>query len=334
MHASCQYRFSIVTPTYNRAHLLERLCASLEAQTLNDFEWIVVDDGSTDDTREVVKRLSAKASFPVAYILQPNSGKHVAVNAGIRTARGYFVGILDSDDKYTPNALNSCWVHWLQISEVDRGEFVGLTGLCASEDGSLIGNRFPADLFDSDAIECRTLYKIKGDKKGFQRTDVLRQFPFPENLGRFVPEGIVWNRISRQLKTRYVNEVWAVVEYRRDGLTAQSVSSRVKSPLAALLYHQELLASGRLLPFSSRLRNSANLLRFSLHAKTLVNCATVSKAQLALSAPLGVALYMRDKIKLATLKLPLLSRQIPRHSANAFAASGLRRQKEAEERHA
>jgi len=300
MQASCQYRFSIVTPTYNRAHLLERLCASLEAQTLHDFEWIVVDDGSADDTRRVMKRLSAKASFPIAYIQQPNSGKHVAVNAGIRTARGYFVGILDSDDKYTPNALNSCWMHWRRIPEVDQEGFVGLTGLCASEDGCIIGNRFPADLFDSDPIECHTLYKIKGDKKGFQRTDVLRQFPFPENLGRFVPEAIVWNRVSRHFKTRYLNEVWAVVEYRRDGLTAHTVSSRVNSPQAASLYYQELLRGGRALPFSSSIRNSANLLRFSLHARSLVNCAPVPKAPLALSVPLGLALYLRDKIKLAT----------------------------------
>jgi glycosyltransferase involved in cell wall biosynthesis len=268
-----RYRFSIVTPTYNRAHLLEQVYSSLKAQTLHDFEWMVVDDGSTDNTRSVVDDLAAKATFSVSYIHQPNCGKHVAVNAGIRVACGYFIGILDSDDKYAPNALQSCWQHWQQIPEAERSRFVGLTGLCVAEDGRIIGDRYPTDPFDSDPIECCTRIKIKGDKKGFLRTDVLRQFPFPEDLGRFVPEGIVWNRIARQFKTRYLNEVWAVVEYRADGLTAHSVSTRVKSPNAALLYYKELLGCGRALPLTSRIRNSANLLRFSLHARSFASCA-------------------------------------------------------------
>ncbi len=294
-----KYRFSIITPTYNRAHLLERLWESLEAQTLRDFEWIVVDDGSADNTGLVVEQLSAKASFPVRYIYQTNSGKHVAVNVAVRMARGYFVGILDSDDKYTPKALQSCWEHWQQVPETRYASFVGLTGLCADEDGNIVGTRFPADLLDSDAIECRTRFKVMGDKKGFQRTDVLRQFPFPEDLGRFVPEGIVWNRISQKFKTRYVNECWTIMEYRPDGLCAHALSTRAKSPRAASLYHKELLTAGRELSVSSRIRNSANLFRFSLHARSLVDCAVVPKAQLAVSVPLGIALYFRDKIKLA-----------------------------------
>lgn len=299
MQSKNQYRFSIITPTYNRAQLLERLWESLEAQTLRDFEWIVVDDGSADNTRSVVEQLSAKASFPVCYIYQTNSGKHVAVNVAVRMAHGYFVGILDSDDKYTANALDSCWGHWQQISEAQQLGFVGLTALCADEDGRMIGTRFPEDLFDSDALECSARFKIKGDKKGFQRTDVLRRFPFPEHLGRFVPEGIVWNRIAHQFKTRYVNEVWTIMEYQPDGLSARTVSTRVMSPQAASLYYKELLDAGRELPFSSRIRNSANLLRFSLHSRNFADCLTVSKRQLALSCPIAVALYVQDKIKLA-----------------------------------
>src|SRR5260370_27631859 len=154
MQSKNQYRFSIITPTYNRAHLLGRLCERLEAETLRDFEWIVVDDGSADSTRLVVEQLSAKASFPVRYIYQTNSGKHVAVNVAVRMARGYFVGILDSDDKYTTNALNSSWAHWQQIPEAEQLELVGVTALCAEKQGHVRGSRFPAALFDFDADEC------------------------------------------------------------------------------------------------------------------------------------------------------------------------------------
>jgi glycosyltransferase involved in cell wall biosynthesis len=211
------------------------------------------------------------------YVSQQNSGKHVAVNAGIRSARGYFIGILDSDDGYTPNAMEGCWQHWRRVPEAQRSGYVGLTALCMTQDGSLVGSRFPADVFDSDSIECHARFGISGDKKGFQRAEVLRQFPFPEDLGRFVPEGIVWNRIARRFKTRYINEVWAIVEYQKDGLSANTVSTRVKSPRAASLYYKEVLGGGQRLPLLSRIRNSANFIRFSLHAQTLEGSAAVPR---------------------------------------------------------
>jgi glycosyltransferase involved in cell wall biosynthesis len=298
MNATC--KFSIVTPTYNRAHLLANAYASLEGQTLRDLEWIVVDDGSTDDTREVVQALKAAAPFSIHYLAQANSGKHVAVNRGVGLAKGFFIGILDSDDCYTEDAMARCWALWQQIPEAKQDEFIGLTALDGYRDGRIIGTKFPQDILDSDAIECRSAYRVEGDKIGFLRAAVLKTFPFPEDIGRFVPESLIWNRMAQKYRTRFINEVWELKEYRPDGLTANLDKLRVNSPRAAWMCCQELLASGRRLPLSLELRNCANFVRFWLHDRAYDkrHFAGIGRLILPIAAVLGAALYCRDRYRL------------------------------------
>lgn len=100
------YTFTVFTPTYNRSHLLGRLYESLKRQTFRDSEWVIVDDGSTDQTQELVKHWQMEASFPIRYFWQPNSGKHVAYNRGLQEARGFLFADIDSDDFFAPEALD------------------------------------------------------------------------------------------------------------------------------------------------------------------------------------------------------------------------------------
>lgn len=202
-----QYTFTVFTPTFNRARTLHRVYESLSAQTYRDFEWLVVDDGSSDDTRKLIDTWERQARFPLRYIYQPNQGKHVAFNRGVREARGELFLCLDSDDGCVPKALERLKYHWDQIPFAQRHRFSAVTALCIDELGELHGSRFPQDITDSDSLEIRYRHKVKGEKWGFQRTDVLRRFPFPETpTKRYVFEGIVWRAIARQFKTRYVNE--------------------------------------------------------------------------------------------------------------------------------
>jgi len=203
-----QYTFTVFTPTFNRARTLHRVYESLSAQTYRDFEWLVVDDGSSDDTRELIDTWQRQARFPLRYICQPNQGKHVAFNRGVREARGELFLCLDSDDGCVPKALERLKHHWDRIPCSQRHRFSAVTVLCMDELGELVGSRFPLDITDSDSLEIRYQHKVKGEKWGFQRTDVLRRFPFPEPPNeRFVIEAIVWRAIARQFKTRYVNEM-------------------------------------------------------------------------------------------------------------------------------
>jgi len=199
--------FTVFTPTFNRAHTLHRVYESLSAQTFKDFEWIIVDDGSTDETSELVKSWQEKASFPIRYYYQENAGKHIAFNRGVREAAGELFLPLDSDDACVPNALERLQYHWFSISEQERSGFTGVVALCQDQHGKLVGDAFPRSPLDATYLEQLYRYKVHGDKWGFNQTEILRRFPFPETSGeKLISESVVWTQISKQYKVRYVNE--------------------------------------------------------------------------------------------------------------------------------
>ena len=201
-------KFTVFTPTYNRAHTLHRVYDSLKAQSFTDFEWIIVDDGSTDETKSIVESFIAQKAFPIYYYYQKNQRKHVAISQGLKKANGEFFLVADSDDTFPPDALDVFYKTWCSISEYERGSFTGVTGLCEDVSGNIIGTEFPSSPFDSTTAENFYRHNIKGEKWGFHRTEVLRQFPFPnDNENKYFAEGIIWNQISRKYKTRYINHI-------------------------------------------------------------------------------------------------------------------------------
>jgi len=135
---------------YNRAKTLPRLHASLLRQSYPTFEWVLVDDGSDDVTEALIQRWLEAGELDLVVTHQPNCGKHVAVNRGVELARGQVSVIVDSNDWFAPRALERLLHHWHTIPEKQRGAFSGVVGLCAYEDGSVIGSRYPIDPLDCD----------------------------------------------------------------------------------------------------------------------------------------------------------------------------------------
>ena len=221
-------KFTVFTPTFNRAHTLERVYLSLKAQRFRDFEWVIVDDGSTDDTKSLVESFARRQEFPIHYHYQINQGKHIAINHGVVKAAGEFFLIADSDDSFKSDALEIFLDAWNSIPASKRDQFTGVTGLCEDSTGRLIGCGFPSSPFDSNTAENFYRHNIKGEKWGFHRTEVLRQFPFPQDKEhKFFAEGLIWNQISRKYKTRYINHVVRV--YHNDAgeqLTAVDIIKR------------------------------------------------------------------------------------------------------------
>jgi glycosyltransferase involved in cell wall biosynthesis len=121
--------FTVFTPSYQRAKTLPRVYESLQSQTFTDFEWLVIDDGSTDNTRALVAGWQQDARFPIRYLFQKNAGKHVAYNRAARLARGELLVTLDSDDSCLPNALERFYFWWQSIPSAQRDGFAGVTPL-------------------------------------------------------------------------------------------------------------------------------------------------------------------------------------------------------------
>lgn len=209
-------RFTVFTPTYNRAHTLPRLYASIRRQTVRDFEWVIVDDGSTDGTDALVRRwLEEETDFPIRYFWQPNQHKKVAFNHGVRKARGEYFVCIDSDDELLPHALETFGRVWESIPKCERERFAGVVGLCVDPGGHIVGDKFPRDLLDASSTELYFDYGVRGEKLGCMRTDVLRAHPFPEDIPGHVPENVIWFAIGQRYTQRCVNVPVRV--YHHDG---------------------------------------------------------------------------------------------------------------------
>jgi glycosyltransferase involved in cell wall biosynthesis len=292
------HTFTVFTPTYNRAHLLGRVIESLKRQTFKDFEWIIIDGGSEDNTKELVAGWMKESDFPIIYH-QHNSGKHVAINRGVGKANGSLFVIVDSDDWLCPNALERMLYYWESIPEDQREGFVGVAGLFAYADGSVVGDLFPSPVFDSDMLERWAKWNVYGDKMECFRVDVLSFYPFPEDVGRFVPEGIIWNEISLSYKTRFFNEVVAYKEFQSNGLSSKGVNFVIQYARSLWIYFRELciILQKRDFSIELRLKSYISYTRFGLHAnispKEMAENAA-SKRLWALTAPLGIGVYLLD----------------------------------------
>jgi glycosyltransferase involved in cell wall biosynthesis len=220
--------FTVFTATYNRAHTLHRVFDSLRTQTLRDFEWLVVDDGSTDNTAELIAEWSKISDFSIRYFKQDHSGKHFAHNLAVREARGFLFAPIDSDDALVFNALERIAFVWNTIPPEIRPSFCGAGGLSRNQHGAVVGDRFPSDPFDANLRDRRYIHRIGGEKWGVTLTEIIRRFPLPEIRGtHFVPEGVIGLAIGKYYKIRNVNEVFRI--YYIDDAETGATLSRVKS---------------------------------------------------------------------------------------------------------
>lgn len=209
---------TICTPTYNRAYTLPRLYDSLLKQTDMDFEWIIVDDGSKDETEELVSKwIDNDSTIQIRYVKKKNGGKHTAVNCGVENAKGEFFLIVDSDDyleKYAVEQIKN------DFKKLPIGKYAGLGYNKMFEDKKLVGKTFQGDFVDATTLQ-RSQYGISGDKAEVFFTKILKKYPFPVFEGeRFLTEAIVWNRIANDgYLIRWLNQSIYICEYREDGLS-------------------------------------------------------------------------------------------------------------------
>jgi len=295
--------FTVFTPTYNRAHTLHRCHESLKAQTLRDFEWLIVDDGSTDGTADLVAGWQAEGRVSIRYEQRSHLGAHHVHNFCLEAARGRFWVKLDSDDACKPEALGRMWHVWQSIPENEREGFAGVTGLCEDQDGRLVGGRFPLDPLDCTSAELQYIHRVEGEKWGCLRLDVLRQFPYPDNVpGDFIPESFIWSQVARRYKTRHFNDMLRIY-----WMDAPSLVHGMRNPCRNAAGHR--LMFQKILEFESGymcdaplmlLRGAGQYVRFSfLSGKGPLSQvrelpAVRARALWLAGLPIGLALLARD----------------------------------------
>lgn len=266
---------TVLTPTYNRATLLQHAFDSLREQTCKDFEWLIVDDGSSDGTEALIRdTFKAKpTSFDIRYIKKPNGGKHTAVNIGVKEAKGSYIIILDSDDELTNDAIETIKKYASTINSTE--DLGGMAFLMEHRNGDIINKYDKQDTFcststegtryiDASPIDIRYKYKVQGDLCEVFRAEVLRQYPFPEIEGeKFCPEVLVWNRIGLKYKLRYFEKVIYKRDYLEGGLTSKMVAIRRHSPRLACMCYKEMAKLN--IPFLYKVKARLNYLRYKIN---------------------------------------------------------------------
>lgn len=227
---------TIFTPTYNRQATLERLFKSLTNQSNKNFEWIVIDDGSTDNTESFFKKINeTPIPFSLTYLKKNNGGKHRAINDAVKLAKGELFFIVDSDDYLTENAIEQV-LNWRKSLD-NSHKWAGIAGLRGYSKQKAIGQNFSSNFIDAKNTE-RPKYHLEGDKAEVYFTDVLTKYPFPEIEGEnFISEEVVWNTIAfDDYYIRWFPSIIYICEYRNDGLTYNRIEIEKKNPQGLLLW--------------------------------------------------------------------------------------------------
>lgn len=286
---------TIFTPAYNRAHLLPRLYASLCHQTLADFEWLVVDDGSTDGTAALVAGWIAEAQIPIRYFYQDNQGMHGAHNTAYHHITTELNTCIDSDDYLPLDAVALIVAKWKSL---DATKHAGIIGLDATVSGDLIGSQFTTE---STTLEDFYRFGGTGDKKLVYRTDVIKQYPdYPLFAGEnYVGLGVKYLQIDQHYTLATLNSVLVLVDYQLTGSSHTMFYQYLRNP-NGFIYNRIVS-----MQYSKSLKR-----RFIEAIHYVSSCIVIRKRDFLqaspqkiltlLALPFGVALYFYIRYKTKT----------------------------------
>ena len=233
-------KITVFTPTFNRGYLMNKLFHSLNSQTNKHFEWLIVDDGSIDQTGELVETFKEQADFEIRYFYQQNGGKHRAINHGLDLAKGELFFIVDSDDSLTDDAIEKIFNNYSGIAF--DNSFAGIAFNRGFSKKRIVGETFEGTYIDCDNLH-RAKHNILGDKAEVYRTDILKSIKFPVVDGEnFMSEVVLWNEVARRgYKLRWFNDIIYFCDYLEDGLTKNSEKILFNNPVAHQMMTKELL---------------------------------------------------------------------------------------------
>lgn len=291
-------QLTVFTPSYNRAYLLPRLYESLLKQTNKTFIWLIIDDGSSDNTSELVMSWIKEGHLDIRYKFQENLGMHGAHNTAYELIDTELNVCIDSDDLMPENAVEMILNFW---DENKSEDYAGILGLDAFKNGEIVSNRkFPENIKSGKYFELKSKHKLKGDIKFVYRTDIIKQFPpypiFTDE--KFVPLGYKYMLIDQKYNMLFLNKVLCIVEYMEDGSTMNIFKQYVRNPKG--FSHERKMRIKYSYSFIEKVKNSIHYVSsaiFSMNSNFIRE--STNKLLTIMVIPLGIILniYIRLKIR-------------------------------------
>ena len=282
---------TIFTPSYNRAYCLNQCYESLMRQTNKGFIWLIIDDGSTDDTKALVQSWISENRIDIQYHYQDNQGMHSGHNSAYRLIKTELNVCIDSDDFMPDTAVEDILKCWKTTE--NKESLSGIIGLDAFKNGQIIGQKIPEFIENTTLEDLHNKYKVSGDKKLVLRTEIVKKFPpypiFPEE--RFVPLGTLYLLIDKQYKLACLNKVLCIVEYMEDGSSRNIIKQYRRHPKG--FQYARLLTLKHSNYLKVKFKNATHLISHSLQLKDWkVFSETPNLGLTMLAIPFGMILYV------------------------------------------
>lgn len=282
---------TVFTPAYNRAHTLNKCYESLKRQTCKDFKWLIIDDGSTDNTKELVELWKSENNdFEIKYIYQKNQGMHGAHNTAYENIDTELNICIDSDDYLTDFAVEEIKNHW---NKVKCDNLSGIIGLDSYKDGKIIGDKFPENMKTTTVFDFYYNKRLTGDKKIVYRTELTKMYPYPIFEGeKYVGLAYKYYKLDEKYELSTLNKVLCVVEYLEDGSSVNMFKQYINNPRGFAFYRRENMANSKA-SFKYSFQQCVHYVSSSIlfrNSKFLKE--SPKKVMTLMAIPFGVILYL------------------------------------------
>lgn len=288
-------KITVFTPTYNRAYTLSKCYESLCSQDNKNFMWLIVDDGSTDDTELIVRQWITENKINIKYIKQRNNGKQAAHNTGVLACSTNIFVCVDSDDILTINSIQRIYDKWEEINKDEHvAGLIALKGYSASKP---LKSEIPHQVQLCSIFDLYDKYKFKGDTMLVFKTEVLRENLFPSFDGeKFVTEAVIYDRISQKYKMYLLNEVLYLCEYLPDGYSANIKEVLKNNPKGYMYFLLQRIEFAK--TFKAKYKASAYYIAGSWSINKRINFKKIeNKFIMSLSFPKAIIIYIKPLIK-------------------------------------
>ncbi|MEC5424024.1 glycosyltransferase family 2 protein [Virgibacillus sp. C22-A2] len=291
-------KLTVFTPTYNRAFCLSKCYESLKQQSCKDFAWLIIDDGSTDNTRGLVKGWMKENVIPINYYWQENQGMHGAHNSAYERINTELNVCIDSDDYMPIDAVEKILAFW---EKYGNKKVSGIIGLDSTSESKVIGTKLPVDLNTSTLFDLYNKHGVTGDKKLVYRSELTKKYPYPLFTNeKYVGLAYKYYMLDKSFEMLLMNEVLCCVEYLPDGSSRNMLKQYRSNPRGFSFYRKELMG----LPFASKVfkfRQAVHYVSSSLLSKNHSFIReTPNKTITILAIPVGLLLYLYIKTKTRT----------------------------------